>query len=347
MKTSFKFAALALLASAAAAASAQSSVTLFGIVDIAARNVKNGDTSVKSLSSGGINTSRLGVRGNEDLGGGLIAGFWLEMGFNADTGTQSDAARYFNRRSTASLLGSFGEVRLGRDFSPSYTGLSDFDTFGDNGVAASSKFFQKFGTTVDTNTRSDNLVSYMLPSNLGGFYGQLSVAPGEATSGKKYLGGRAGYAAGPVNLSLAYARTDVSALAGTSDDKYKVLTLGASYDLGVAKLTGYYSENKYASLKTATYSLGTIVPVTPLASLKLAYTHVNATGALNGASIDKNDANQLAVGGIYTLSKRTAVYATYARVNNKGAAAYVVDSAPAAVAGRNSTGYELGLRHAF
>ena len=347
MKTSFKFAAMALLVSAAAAASAQSTVTLFGIVDIAARNVKTGDNSMTSLASGGINTSRLGVRGTEDLGGGLTAGFWFEAGFNADSGTQSDTTRFFNRRSTASLTGSFGEVRLGRDFTPTYTGYSDFDTFGDNGVAAGSKFFQKHGTTVDTNTRADNEVSYFLPGNLGGFYGQVSAAAGEGTSGKKYMGGRGGYAAGPINVSLAYGQNTVTALTGTSDDKYKVTTLGASYDLGVAKLLGYYSENKYASLKAATYNLGAIVPVTPLASLKLAYTKLNASGALNGKSSDANDASQVALGGIYNLSKRTAVYGTYARVSNKGAATYVIDTSVAAAAGRNSTGYELGLRHAF
>ena len=77
----------ALLAVASAAASAQSSVTLFGVLDLNARYVKNGDVSLKSLSSGGINTSRLGFRGIEDLGGGLSAGFWLETGINPDTGT--------------------------------------------------------------------------------------------------------------------------------------------------------------------------------------------------------------------------------------------------------------------
>src|SRR5947207_566921 len=79
-KSMKKFATLAVLAAASAGAYAQSSVTLFGIVDEAARYVKNGDLKVKSLASGGINTSRLGVRGTEDLGDGLKAGFWLETG---------------------------------------------------------------------------------------------------------------------------------------------------------------------------------------------------------------------------------------------------------------------------
>lgn len=335
-----KFAALALLATAAAAASAQSSVTLFGVVDMAVRNVKNGDASVQSLASGGINTSRFGFRGTEDLGGGLLAGFWLEAGFNADSGTQSDTTRFFNRRSTASLIGSFGEVRLGRDFTPTYTGWSDFDVFGDNGVAAGGKFNSKVGTNADTLTRADNQVVYFLPS-MGGVYGSVAVAAGEGTAGKKYVGGRVGYAAGPVNVSGSLGQTSVTAVGG--EDKLKIYTLGASYDLGVTKLSGYYTQNKFGNLKTAVYNLGASVPVTPLASLRFDVARLNASGT----GIAANDATQVAFGGLYSLSKRTSLYATVARVNNKGAATYVVDSNPVAVAGGKSTGYELGLRHAF
>ena len=175
-----KFATLAVLAAASAGAYAQSSVTLFGIVDEAARYVKNGDLKVKSLASGGINTSRLGVRGVEDLGDGLKAGFWLETGLNADSGTTSDSTRFWNRRSTVSLMGNFGEVRLGRDFTPTYLGYSDYDVFGDNGVAASGKFDAPLGvlrdgsTTLGTGqgTRADNQITYLTPGNLGGFYGR-------------------------------------------------------------------------------------------------------------------------------------------------------------------------------
>ena len=136
---------------------------------------------MKSLSTNGLNTSRLGVRGVEDLGDGLKAGFWLETGLNPDTGTTSDGTRFWNRRSTVSLSGKFGEVRLGRDFTPSYTGNSDYDPFGDNGVAAAGKFAPKFGTAVDTLTRADNEATYFLPSGLNGVYGQVSVAAGSVS----------------------------------------------------------------------------------------------------------------------------------------------------------------------
>jgi predicted porin len=129
-------------------------------------------------------------------------------------------------------------------------------------------------------------------------------------------------------------------------DKYKVATVGASYDLGVAKLQGYYSQNKYAAQKVATYSLGASMPVGTVGVLKAAYTSVNA----KGTGIDANDAHQFALGYVYNLTKRTALYTTVAKINNKGNAAYVVDGNPALAnpsKGADSTGYEFGMRHAF
>ena len=116
--------ALAVLGTFAGVASAQSSVTLFGIVDVGLRNVKNGSNAdLWTQSTDGLNSSRLGFRGVEDLGGGMSAGFWLEAGLAADSGAMggsnglaaptSGAANIFNRRSTVSLMGNWGEIRLG------------------------------------------------------------------------------------------------------------------------------------------------------------------------------------------------------------------------------------------
>jgi predicted porin len=337
----------ALLAVASAAASAQSSsVTLFGVLDVNARYVKNGDVSLKSLNGGGINTSRLGFRGTEDLGGGLSASFWLETGINPDTGSTSDGSRFWNRRSTVSLTSTqLGEVRLGRDFTPTYSGYSNYDTFGSNGVAAVDKFFPSSlgsGTpSIDTGTRADNLVSWFTPKNLGGFYGQLSVAAGEGTSGKRYIGGRAGYAAGPLDVSAAYGQTEVTPNA-SGDDNVEVMTFGAAYDLGMAKILGIYGQTKYADRKINVMEIGTHVPV-GVGVIRASYVNVRA----EGAAIDPNDANQIALGYIHNLSKRTALYTTVARVNNKGNANYAVASSPAMVAGKDSTGWELGIRHSF
>ncbi|MCA3243085.1 MAG: porin [Rubrivivax sp.] len=339
------FIVLALAAAAATSAQAQSTaVTLFGIVDASLRQVKNGGDSVSSLASGGINSSRLGVRGAEDLGGGLRAGFWLEHGFNLDTGTQSDASRFWNRRSTVSLIGGFGEVRLGRDFTPIYTGWSDFDAFSDNGVAAGGKFSDRIGSNVDTLTRSDNQLTYLLPA-MGGVYGQLSVAAGEGAAGRKMIAGRVGYSAGPLNVSVALGRTEVTPTAGS--DEHEVITLGGSYDLGVMRVLAYWRQNEFGAGKVTVTSIGATVPLRS-GTFRASFTRADGSGRTPaGTLIGDNDADQFALGYVHNLSKRSALYATYARVANDGRATYATGTPPALAAGATSTGYEFGVRHSF
>jgi predicted porin len=188
-------------------------------------------------------------------------------------------------------------------------------------------------------------VSYFAP-NLGGFYGQASVAAGEGVVGKKFVGGRIGFRAGPLDVSGSAGQTLVAANAA-GDDKYKMYDLGAAYDLGIVKLTGYYSQMKYANLKLAVANIGALVPLGQ-GKVRVSYVNANASGiTAAGASTDADDASQFAVGYVYDLSKRTALYGTVARVNNKGNAAFAVASSPALPAGRDSTGYEIGLRHSF
>ena len=129
--------ALAVMAFAGAA-SAQSSVTLFGILDTAITHgsASDGGNSWTGMTSSGYNSSRLGFRGTEDLGGGMSASFWLEGQLDTDDGTGRAAGNGldFQRRSTVSLAGNWGEVRLGRDYTPSFWNYTVFDPFGTNGV---------------------------------------------------------------------------------------------------------------------------------------------------------------------------------------------------------------------
>jgi len=183
--------ALAVLGAFAGVASAQSSVTLYGTVDLNARYVKaDGQDRRLTLSQDGINSSQLGFRGVEDLGGGLKAGFNLLAGVNADTGTTN--SKFFNRRSTVSLFSNLGEVRLGRDYTPTFWNLTIFDAFGTNGLGSSLNVRNGYG-----GTRQDNTIGYFLPGNLGGFYGQAMVGSSDGgTSGDRparYLGGRVGF----------------------------------------------------------------------------------------------------------------------------------------------------------
>lgn len=329
---------LAVLSSMAGVAAAQSSVTLFGGLDLNVRYNKGFGQTTKSMGTDGIYSSRWGLRGVEDLGGGLKAGFWLESAINPDDGTPN-AKRFWHRRSSVSLMGDFGEVRLGRYLTNQFTGYADFDPFGTNGVGDSGKFVDTLGSGMSSSTRADNIVGYFLPSNLGGFYGSAEVGAGEAQvtpdPNNKYVGFRVGYAQGPLNVSFAFANSDVD----TSNTDYKRTTVGASYDLGVVKLMGFYQTNKFGSKKQ---NFGLIGASAPLGS-----------GTIRASYIKTSLANQIAVGYIHDLSKRTALYGTVSRVaNDNGTASKIAVLGPKAwtdraVNGADNGGVEVGIRHTF
>jgi len=411
--------ALAALA-VAGVASAQSSVTLFGVVDASISGYSstsrdlNGATflnpfylnqgSVKAsrreLANSGYNSSRLGFRGTEDLGGGLAASFWLEAPISNDDGQQGVAT--FARRSTVSLSGGFGEVRLGRDYTPTFWNDTVFDPFGTNGVgtnlvstantafgafgtpAASTGAFTNVGTS--NYVRASNSIGYFLPPNLGGFYGQVMYAfsektkfsPGTATPATantarqgRYIGGRFGYANGPLDVAASYGSSTVGDqyYVGTTT-KVNTFNLGASYDFGPAKLFGELSHARektdidgdffarpasVASNKLNGWLLGVTVPV-GAGLIRASYSAVKYKSGDNNPFFNEPNpkANKLALGYVHNLSKRTALYATVARISNKNGADLRVspDFSPKFISNdiftpKTSTGYDFGIRHAF
>ena len=326
--------ALAVLGAFAGVASAQSSVTLFGVVDLNARYVKNDGASRRvSLSQDGINSSRLGFRGTEDLGGGLKAGFWLEGGVNADTGTTN--TKFFGRRSTVSLIGGFGEVRLGRDYTPTFWNNTFYDAFGTNGLGDSLNVIQLPAATL---VRADNSIGYFLPGGLGGLFGQVMVAAGEGVPAGKYIGGRVGFGAGPFEVAGSYAQQDTA-----SGDKQKTYNVGGSYDFGVAKVMGYYDRDTLASLKENRYSISGAVPIGQ-GEVHVGYERSKFENTTVSSS---NTISKFAVGYVYNLSKRTALYSNFARLSNGSASAVSVGTAPAPTLGGKSSGAEFGVRHIF
>ena len=360
--------ALAVLGAFAGAASAQSSVTLFGVVDVNVKSVKTGDVTTRQVGTDGFASSRLGFRGIEDLGGGLQAGFWIEGALSPDDGTAS--GQTWRRRSTVSLLGGFGEVRLGRDYTPTFWNLTVFDPFGTNGVGSYLNLFQN-GTTTQTpilsgaNTliRANNTVGYFLPSNLGGFYGQAQVAAPEGTAGNKYVGGRVGYGVGPVNVAGAYGKTRISGSDPAPTLSFTMIDFGGSYDVGFAQFMAQYSRMKTeqvgAFVGDATQTNWLIGALVPLGQGQIRASYGKAKGK---DAIDGLSAKQYALGYVYNLSKRTALYGTYARITNDGGSAYVVADKPAfsqiavsaagtvtpsGASNATSSGYEVGIRHSF
>lgn len=340
--------AVAVLGAFAGAASAQSSVTLFGIVDLSVNSIKNGKTTLKSMNSDMLNSNRLGFRGTEDLGGGLTAGFWLEGGMSPDNGTAGGFN--FTRRSTVSLTSSMGEIRLGRDYTNSFSTVATYDAYGANGMGSPiSLYLYAYNPTADlgsgatTTLRTNNMVGYFLPGNLGGLYGSLQVAAGEGVKGNKYVGGRLGWAAGPFDISGTIAETDVAAA-----NKYKNANFGASYNMGFAKIMGFWDQRKFNNLKYTTYSISTSVPLGQ-GEFRLAYSKGDASGGT--AAFNGSDATLIGGEYIYNLSKRTALYGQAGRLKNDGGSKATIVGAGPSVAGIaggfSSTGYGVGVRHAF
>lgn len=398
---------LAVLA-AAGTVSAQSSVTVFGVADIAYTRVESdaatGNVSRNSVTSGANRTSRIGFRGIEDLGGGLKAGFWLEAGVSLDNGSSASTPIFtgnqiagspvaggtnvaanpavggggqgltFNRRATVSLIGNFGEVRFGRDSVAALLAQESFDPFDANGVGGIRQIVYGNsnasipGPARGPTVRASNMVEYFLPSDLGGFNGTIAYAFGEnasnatTTSGVapaavfsssaknngEIVTGRIGYSQGPFDIKLAATQYKFRLPTGISND-FTEYTLGGSYDFQVVKIFLAYHSNEVDNFEAKTDSviLSGTAPLGP-GLLRAVYVNASQKGFTGNAS--GNDGNQFSIGYIYNLSKRTSVYATYAVADNKGTSTrYVVGSGGPATprAGGKSTGFDLGITHAF
>lgn len=336
---------------------AQSSLTLSGIVDVAARRGEGeGAGKLTSLVSGSNSTSRLVFSGREDLGAGLAAGFHLETGLLADSGANASAQKFFDRRSTVSLTSaSWGELRLGRDFVPSYVVWSRHDPFAYVGVARTANLVSAspvgpiraaFGTNANTTVRSDNELQYILPAGLGGFEGAIALAPREggdvATGNASLAGVRLGYTGKAFAISAATTRSDNTQ---TTAGRFQDSVLGAQADIANVKLSAAWRQFKYDQAKQTLALVGATASWGPH-ELKASWTRANLSGSVGATAIDANDADQIGIGYVYHFSKRTAVYTTYARISNDGAARFVVDG-PAPVAGGTSKGFEVGIRHRF
>jgi predicted porin len=360
----------------AAGAHAQSSVTLFGVVDLGVQHFhSDGVGSQNTLGNGGLSTSRLGFRGIEDLGDGLKAGFWLEGSLNPDVGTgratntnnQVSGATVaggfqFDRNAYVSLGGRWGEVRLGHDFVPTHWSSIYFDPFNANGVARAGNFTFAGVTAggVSSQITASNTVSYWLPPNIGGFYGVAMVALGENLSNTanendgRLAGFRFGWANGPFDVAVAATRTSYVSTATLGD--FTHANIGGTWNAGFAKFFALYNVVKVDVLggpvRKNSWEIGAHVPVSTAGRLRFTYLRLDdrspsSLANANGTRRNTNDANQWGVGYVHDLSKRTALYGTYARISNDGQAAYTVSGGTAPLPGRSVSGVEVGLRHIF
>lgn len=324
------------------AASAQSSVTLYGRIDASLASMRTSNNGFVAgatvnpgaqIASGAHTGSRWGMRGSEDLGGGLKANFQLENGFNVDTGAAAQGGLLFGRTAWVGLSGGFGELRLGRQYTPIDNSLGVYDAMGYSGYSSMGYAFSK-GSYADR-ARENNSVYYKTP-NMGGFSAGAMWAPGEnkaaGVSAGRMVGLEANYMNGPLGLGGAWE----SAKATGATPATTAWTLGAQYDLGVAKLFGQLegSKNKVANGKDNGWQLGAVIP---LGAPSLMVSYARERAKIAGAKV--STASSLSLMAQYPLSKRTYVYAAY--LNGE------IDPTAAGLATQKQRNYGLGLVHNF
>ena len=307
--------AVALLAAVAAPSFAQSSVVLYGRLNLSLESQKFDDTGDR-VSEVVDNSSRIGLRVSEDLGGGLKAGVVIEHGFDASTGQQAGSA-YWNRQSEVNLSGSFGMVRLGNFTSEAYYATADYISLHnhDTGTSADRLYADgNFGNQV-------NKVSYRTPV-MGGFWAEAAVL--EAIGGDRGYDAAANYDAGPLHLGAGFSKRGDA----------RQFAVRALYEFGNVTLGSYVQRDE------DTYLLGsrTSGRISAMYTMGASELHVNAGYADDYSSLDQSNAYQVTLGYNYNLSKRTKVYGFYTRLG-KDEVLHVY--------GGNFNSFALGIRHNF
>jgi predicted porin len=304
--------ALAVLA-ASGAAMAQSSVTLYGIADVVIH--KDNDVSAK-MTSGGVSTSRWGVKGSEDLGGGLSANFNFEQGIDLTNGNIKGAA--FGRQANVGFSGGFGTLKLGKTWNAydDVAGASNpvFDSvLSPAGIAPSYDY-----------TANPDMGVYYASPDMGGVTAAFSTNFKNATDTlERVTAFNVAYAGGPVAVALGYQQE--KAIAGTSR---KLTRVNGSYDLGAAKLLAAFG---VVQDEAKDFTIGVDVPLSSALVLSTGFTQVRPD-----AGGDKP--NSFGLGVNYSLSKRTSVYGGFRKDN---------DAAGTGALGDGLQRYGVGVKHTF
>lgn len=301
---------------AATEAHAQS-VEIYGLIGAYAGSIKrSGESdSVRVLNSGGLNTSYIGFRGREDLGGGLKAIFLLDSFFRADTGEQGRNAAdpLFSRNAWVGLEGSLGRLTLGRQTNPTYAVMSQLSPFGNSVVFSPltlQSFVAAYGSNIVGDTVWNNVIQYATPE-VAGFRGSMLYGLGEVPGqkGVANMGVHGTFRSGKLLAALSAQRVRVN-ISTPLPAEQKALLAGATYDLGLFKVYGTTAQTRIEEgRKNRLYSTGLTVPVSALGSvlLEVARSNIEMPGA------PKTHRTTSSFGYDYRLSKRTDVYLVYSR----------------------------------
>lgn len=372
-----RFFVLSVLSAASCAAQAQSSVTLYGVVDSFVEFASAGNGNVTRLSSGGAAGSRFGFRGSEDLGGGLKANFTLESGILIDTGTSTGTSfnptsttptgnsYAFQRQTFAGLSGDFGSINLGRQYTPHFGTMAAFDPAG-FGMSGALNYFASPGVGVnggspaDSTTRRDNSIQYTTPV-VNGFKANVFVARGESTGvGQPKSTGNSVNIAGQYNSStlsaqISYLTLKTVYLLGNTD---KYTDIAASYDFGFVKPSVIFVQRRGDTAGAPSLNAYQIGASAPVGVGKLIATY----GHLENKSLADANSQAIGVRYDYPLSKRTTVYGGATKIRNDANAGYTISGGggsstgqalynPTGVAGggngRDPSSVYVGMTHVF
>jgi predicted porin len=345
------FIAAAAMCGLAGAASAQSQVTIYGSLDLAVTK-GNGGTAPQSGGNGTSkawiekqsNASRLGFRGNEDIGGGLSAQFQLEARFTPDNGMPTPV--FWHGRSYVQLSSAaVGRVYLGREFNPTVWPGAATDPFNFDGVAQNAvEMYAGFSSSPSSPFRTSNTVGYKSPI-LGGFTVNAAVSMGEGVDPRD-TAANVEYNQGPIYAGLSYEKQMKGPTPSLDGNSF--LNVGFRYDLGMVKPMLYYARTKTSggTLTNKVYLLGAQAPI-GAGTLKVSYLRLTPDSrfvtASNGIGPGNGVQTKFGLGYDYFLSKRTNVYADYGTARKAG----TVGNVAGGTAFSNNTAYAFGLKHTF
>jgi predicted porin len=347
----------------AGTASAQTNITVYGIIDAAFAHTDNADAAGHSVTKMATLTgsvpSRLGFRGSEDLGNGLSAFFALENGFSPDVGAPGQGGRLFGRQAWVGLKGDWGMLQLGRVPNMTFYAAIKSDVLGPNLFSISS---------IDLyipNARSDNAIAYMgtfKGVTVGATYSvgrDASAAGGPAATNcagevasdaracRQYTG-LLGYDAQNYGITASYDKlygNTGAAFGLTSSSRYdRRTTLNGYVMLGRTKIGGGVMDRKTNAMTGITesdlYYLGVSQPFGAALTLDAQVARKNIKGSAD-------DTNMYVARLTYAFSKRSAVYGGIGRMDNHGQAAIALDAGGTVAPGRTQNGVMAGIRHVF
>lgn len=322
-------------------AEAQSSVSLYGVIDTGIEYQSTSAGSVARMVPGSLYGNRYGLKGSEDIGGGIHVNFQLEQGFYSTTGAASNAADAFNRQAWVGVSGSAGQVRFGLQNTPQYIFMNpELDPMAV--MSLGSPMLSLNSLTI----RVNNAISYFTPT-IYGLTAQFMVALRDSTTkpsnGAQFYNAAVRYVKGPFRAAVGYEQAGNA----TGTSVLKVLNAGTSLGIGQARFyLAYHTERQTDnSIKRDVYGVSGSYAFSPSDQLALMY------GYARDRTGQGNNAQEIGITYEYFLSKRTTLYGSAGFIQNRNKADFTLNGTSYAGTtvspGENTRGIMLGMLHTF